>query len=245
MVFNNLFKNKKLLNNSTINSDKNYKGARLIHNRDGINKEVEMPDVTLKIQTEQNTLDFFHTHVKKSIKNQNIKITEISECYLVHLLADFILTQKAFNLKSNGDRPLALIYHQAQFETANNKIKLFKELGDSSLFITGFFPDSFNRKVTDVDYYISLGKSAYENLSTIFDKIHKSDFTLLFCELAEKFVAITDILSEISEESFTKWNDGILRLYERWLKTRSKRDERLLSKRGIIPNQTLTPNTIQ
>ena len=204
-----------------------------------------MPAEVPTIQTESNTLSFFHDHIKKSIKNQSVEITEISEHYLVHLLADFTLTQKAFNLKSNENRPLALIYHQAQFETANKKIKLFKELGDFSLFITGFFPDSLNRKVIDVDYHISLGKGAYKNLSAVFDKIHNSDFTLLFYELAEKFVSITHIFSEISSESFTKWNDGILRLYERWLKTRSKRDERLLCKKGIIPNYSLTHNTIQ
>ncbi|MCK5188014.1 MAG: hypothetical protein KAR43_12860 [Deltaproteobacteria bacterium] len=204
-----------------------------------------MPTATPTIQTEKNTLDFFHKHVKESIKNQNIKITKISEHYLVHLLADFTLTQKAFKLTGNNIRPLTLIYHQAQFETANRKIKIFKELGDFSLFITGFLPDSLNRKVIDVDYYISLGRSAYENLSVIFEEIHESDFNLLFCELAEKFVAVTDILAEISSESFTQWNDGILRLYERWLKTRSKRDERLLFKKGIIPNQTLKYKTIQ
>jgi hypothetical protein len=92
---------------------------------------------------------------------------------------------------------------------------------------------------------MSLGKGAYKNLSAIFGKIHNSDFTLLFCELAEKFVSITDIFAEISSDSSTKWNDGILRLYERCLKTRSKRDERLLCKKGIIPNYTLTHNTIQ
>lgn len=204
-----------------------------------------MPAATPTIQTEQNTLDFFHKHVKESIKNQNIKITTISEHYLAHLLADFTLTHKAFKLTGNNIRPLALIYHQAQFETPNRKIKIFKELGDFSLFITGFLPDSLNRKVTDVDYYISLGRSAYENLSVIFEKIQKSDFNLLFCELSEKFVAVTDILAEISSESFTQWNDGVLRLYERWLKTRSKRDERLLFKKGIIPNQTLNHQTIQ
>ena len=204
-----------------------------------------MPAVIPKIQTERSILDFFYTYVKKSIKNQNIEITEISEYYLVNLLADFALTQKAFKLTGNDDRPLALIYHQAQLETANNKIKLLKELGDFSLFTTGFFSDSLNRKVIDADYYISLGKGAYENLSTIFKKFHKSDFTLLYYELAEKFVSITDIIAEISSDSLSKWDDGILRIYERWLKTRSKRDERLLHKKGIIPNCTLQHKTLQ
>jgi hypothetical protein len=190
-----------------------------------------MPTVLPTIQTEKNTFDFFHEHVKDSLKNQNITITTTSEHYLVSLLVDFTLTNKVFSLTENDNRPLAIIYHQAQLETASNKIKIFKELGDFSLFITG--------KVTDIDYYMLLGKSAYENLSIIFKKNQKSSFTLLFDELAEKFVSIADILAEISSNSSTKWDDGILRLYERWLKTRSKRDERLLCKKGIIPNYTI------
>jgi hypothetical protein len=180
-----------------------------------------MPTVLPTIQTEKNTFDFFQQHVKDCLKNQNITITTTSEHYLVSLLVDFTLTNKVFSLTENDNRPLAIIYHQAQLET------------------TGFFPDSLNRKVTDVDYYMLLGKSAYENLSIIFKKNHKDSFTLLFDELAEKFVSIADILAEISSNSATKWDDGILRLYERWLKTRSKRDERLLCKKGIIPNYTL------
>jgi len=204
-----------------------------------------MPSEKITIRPEKNTLDFFQRHVKKSLQNQHIEITALSEQYLVHLLADFALTCRAFSLTSQDERPLALIYHHAQFETFPTKIKIFKELGDFSLFVSGFFPDSFNRKLNDVDYYMSLGKGAYRTLSSLFEKFHHQDFNLLFHELAEKFVALTDILAEISSESFTKWNDGILRLYERWLKTRSKRDERLLSTKGIIPNHLLPSKTIQ
>jgi hypothetical protein len=204
-----------------------------------------MSTVLPTIQTEQNTFDYFSQNVKESLKNQHITITKTSEYYLVHLLVDFTFTRNIFNLADRDDRPLAVIYHQAQQETAENKIKLFKNLGDFALFITGFFPDSLNRKITDVDYYILLGKSAYENLSAIFERDHKASFTLLFDELAEKFVSITDILAEISSKSSTHWNDGILRLYERWLKTGSKRDERLLWAKGIMPNRTVPNKVIQ
>jgi hypothetical protein len=204
-----------------------------------------MPRELTTIHTEKDAFDFFHTHVKKSIQNQHIEITEISEHYLVQLLVDFALTSRAFKLTLNDERPLALIYHHAQFETAPARITTFKELGDFSLFISGFFPDSLNRKVIDIDYYISLGRGAYENLSTIFERFHSSDFNSLFHELAEKFTTLTNILSEISSESFTRWNDGILRLYERWLKTRSKRDERLLCEQGILPTPTFNHKTIQ
>ncbi len=135
-----------------------------------------MSTVPQTIRTEKTTFDYFSQHVKESLKNQHITITKTSEHYLVHLLTDFTFSQNTFNLAHSDNRPLAIIYHQAQQETAENKIKIFKELGDFSLFITGFFPDSLNRKVTDVDYYIFLGKSAYVNLSSIFEKNQRRFF---------------------------------------------------------------------
>ncbi len=204
-----------------------------------------MPGVTSTIQTEKTTLAFFHQHVRESMKNQNVIITKTSEQYIVQLLADFTLARNAFNLAHKDQRPLAIIYQEAQFETASRKIRMLKELGDFSLFITGFFPDSLNRKIIDVDYYIFLGRSSYGTLSSTLEKTCNPSSTLLFDELAEKFVSISDILAEISSKSSTQWNDGILRLYERWLKTRSKRDERLLSLKGIIPNRTIPHTVVQ
>ena len=197
------------------------------------------------IRTEQNTFDFFYHHVQESMKHQNITISKYSEHYLVNLLVDYTRSHNAFSLIHNDGRPLALIYHQAHHEQASARIKTFKALGDFSLFTTGFFPDSFNRKVIDLDYYIVLGRSAYGHLSQILERVNRSSFNLLFDELAEKFVSITNILSEISSTSATQWNDGILRVYERWLKTGSRRDERLLFSRGVIPNHTLNHRTVQ
>jgi hypothetical protein len=35
-----------------------------------------------------------------------------------------------------------------------------RRVGDASLFISGFFADSLNRSLVDVDYYIDLGERA-------------------------------------------------------------------------------------
>ena len=35
-----------------------------------------------------------------------------------------------------------------------------KQIGDVSLFISGFFSDSLRRKLVDVDYYVSIGGGA-------------------------------------------------------------------------------------
>ena len=59
----------------------------------------------------------------------------------------------------------------------------------------------------------------------------------IFSELAEKFTRFVDVLSEVSDRSGTNSSTDLLRLYEKWLRTRSPRNGDLLLERGIVPNQ--------
>ena len=45
------------------------------------------------------------------------------------------------------------------------RFELLKKLGDRSLYISGFFADSLQRKVVDVDYYAEMGGVAYGALA--------------------------------------------------------------------------------
>ena len=79
----------------------------------------------------------------------------------------------------------------------------------------------------DLDYYISLGGYAYSRLAS-----HDDAFADVFGELAEKFVPVVDVLSDISDRSRSS-NRDVLRLYERWLRTGSERDRLLLAEKGL------------
>ena len=58
----------------------------------------------------------------------------------------------------------------------------------------------------------------------------------IFAELADKFVAFVDVLSEVSARTLLTSDADLLRLYEKWLRTGSRRDGDLLAERGIVPN---------
>ena len=116
-----------------------------------------------------------------------------------------------------------------------------KEIGDVALFVSGFFADSLNRKLVDVDYYVSIGGSAYNALS----RVETDTFSPVFAELAEKFVGFVDVLSEVSERTSCASNADLLRLYEKWLKTGSRRSGQLLVERGVVPNSSITSMRIQ
>ena len=92
-----------------------------------------------------------------------------------------------------------------------------------------------------MDYYIGLGAYAYGVLS------EEADSTLapVFSELGQKFVAFVDVLGEISTRATVMSNNDLLRLYEKWLRTRSRRDGELLAARGIVPNASVGEKFVQ
>jgi hypothetical protein len=116
-----------------------------------------------------------------------------------------------------------------------------RQVGDLSLFISGFFADSLTRSLVDIDYYIQLGEYAYACLARQGD----AAFADVFDELAEKFPAFVDVLGEVSEQTALTSNSDLLRLYERWLRTKSRRSGDLLAARGIVPNASIRSRLIQ
>ena len=58
-------------------------------------------------------------------------------------------------------------------------------------------------------------------------------------------VGFVDVLSEVSERTSCMSNADLLRLYEEWLKTGSRRSGQLLAERGVVPNASIKSARIQ
>ena len=81
-----------------------------------------------------------------------------------------------------------------------------RRVGDHSLFLVGFFSDSLSNRLVDVDYYISLGGSAYGHLASRDEEA----FADVFGEIAEKFVPLVDVLADISDRASISTNRDLL-----------------------------------
>jgi hypothetical protein len=149
----------------------------------------------------------------------------------------FINTENLYPVDSEG-KPAETLTQQLAIaleeEKAEQRAFRLRQLGDHSLYVAGFFSDSLSRKLVDVDYYIGMGGAAYENVARLEDKKAKID---LFLELASKFSRFVDILSQISEETGFRADNhqDLLRVYDLWLKTGSKKFANQLVKAGINP----------
>jgi len=183
-------------------------------------------------------LEFFRELVLGALKNQNVNVNEDIEYYLVSLLTKYLSVEA---MQKSEQDPLAIQLHKAMISGTQEQIQLLKELGDFSLYISGFFSDSLNRKLVDVDYYIAMGGVAYKRLSEVFEK---SVLKAMFEDLGSRFLTYTDILAEVSDTTFTHTHRDILRLYEKWLKTRSERVASLLKKEGLFPIDTIPTELI-
>ena len=189
---------------------------------------------------EQTPVEYFKELVESALARQHLQAGDLTEYYLVNLLCQYIRLD-ARNGISDHAEPLALRLARALDSGGLEQRTRLRSLGDFSLFMSGFFADSFRGRSIDVDYYKSMGEYAYGSLSRSDDDA----FAEVFAELARKFVGYMDVLSDISERTALTTSADVLRLYEKWLRTGSPRDGRRLIERGVLPNESIGKRFLQ
>jgi hypothetical protein len=184
----------------------------------------------------ESPVEYFKELVEGALARQGLVANQLTSFYVVHLLTGFIERRQ-----EDDDAPLGVQLARALDRAGAEQRASLKQIGDVSLFVSGFFADSLRGKLVDVDYYVSIGGVAYQALS----RDGTDALSPAFAELAEKFIAFVDVLSEVSERSSCATNTDLLRLYERWLKTGSRRSGQLLVERGVVPNSSLRSTRVQ
>ena len=185
-----------------------------------------------QILSGQSAQEFFKELVSGTVAQRNLKIREETEFYLVTLLSEHLRSGSRNGVSSDEDsEPLAFILKRALEARREDRWRQLKRLGDTSLFVSGFFGDSLAGSLVDVDYYIAMGERAYDTLRD--EPRGPRGRHALFGELADRFAEFVDVLAEIAELSELRSNRGLVRLYERFLLTGSQRVADRLRDRGV------------
>lgn len=189
---------------------------------------------------EQTPAEYFKELVDSALVRQHVPAGEFTSYYLVNLLVRFVRPESRM-AEGALDEPLAFRLKRALESGGTEQRARLRDLGDVSLFTSGFFSDSLQRQAIDVDYYVSMGEYAYASLGRRDDDA----FADVFAELARRFVGYMDVLADISERTALASSHDVLRLYEKFLRTGSVRDGQKLIDRGIIPNASIGKRFIQ
>jgi len=180
-------------------------------------------DVTLAASVDE----FFHEVVTDALEAVDLDASEPASWYLVGLLGDFTkarLTDEPLGMKlaRPGDDP-------------GERVRNLKQVGDTSLYVAGFFAESLTRSLVDVDYYVGIGQSAYTQLARSLHGAPRSQrsITEVYEELAAKFPQFVDVLAAVRKRVDFATPD-IGRLYEIWLRTRDEWVEKKLAAAGLL-----------
>jgi hypothetical protein len=190
-------------------------------------------DRTGTIVLDQSPQEFFRELVSGTLAHRRLRVQEGTEFYLVRLLARFLEREELFAPTPEGSsevEPLALLLLRALEEGRRQRREGLKRLGDTSLFVAGFFGDSLARTAVDTAYYVAMGERAYQALAGSPGPAGTAE---IFEEMADRFEDFVDVLAEIAEMQDLRSNRGLVRLYERFLHTGSERVAEQLRRRGV------------
>ena len=193
-----------------------------------------------EVLTVTNLSEYFRTALKAAAGAQDLSLSDGTECYLVNLLSRYARTEELFERAPEGGglkTPLlaALMSRALSSTVEAERERRLQRLGDIALFWAGFFAHGFARRLIDVDYYIAMGGRAYGSLADGAHTPGLEGVRPVFAELAAKFVAVVDALNELADGARPLSMDDLLRYYEIWQKTGSRRAHAKLTGFGITP----------
>ena len=184
--------------------------------------------------------EFFRDALHGATAKQRLELDGHTERYVVNVLTTFSRAEAFYEPTPAGPRlkPLALMLAEATAAPSDSdRQRALQRLGDVSLFIAGFFAHGLVRKVVDVDYHIAMGGRAYGTLADCNRGARRArTIGSVFGELAAKFRELVDALNEIADAARPLSHEELLRLYELWIKTGSRRAAGRLRDLGVEPN---------
>ena len=183
--------------------------------------------------------DYFRTSVDNVIAKQGVELDPHAAHYVVNLITLFARSEELYedDGETYGLKPLAIMLADAaDAPSPDHRTQTLQRIGDVAMFISGFFIESLETKAVDVDYYIYMGENAYGSLSEeVRGTFRGNVFADVYRELACKFPIVIDVLNEVRDGAAHESDANLLRTYEIWSKTGSRRAEKLLRDQGVIP----------
>jgi hypothetical protein len=193
----------------------------------------------MEIVAARSVSGFFCEVVEDVMRARRVDATDGATRYLVSLLADYAHPDSRTG--ETLERPLTLLLDEALRDPdPAQRFERLRTLGDGVLYGCGFFGDHFEARGVDPKYLHGLGTRAYGAASSMLRRGTDDNGPDLFAELAHNFDRFVDVVADVADTTITMGMEssrGLLKVYERWLKTGSERLASALTSRGVMPTR--------
>lgn len=141
---------------------------------------------------------YFREALLEAIRNANVVVSEPTQVYVVHLLNEFSRSERAFAGVDHGEKPvLAHMLERAYGSDNREALRIFRHLGDTSLYLLGFFKESTKTRIVSDSYYKDMGAQAYSCASDL-SRAYAAHSAAIFQELSENFSDLVRVLELIA-----------------------------------------------
>ncbi len=183
------------------------------------------------LSQEENLFDFFHEAVGSAVNSSGTPVSEDGVYYLSNLLVE-----RGRAPEVPQPETLVELRIQAQERGGAASVQTWRELGDRALYTSGFFRPSLSRQNVSLDYYLSMGAAAYDQLSTVMRWTGAGGgFENIYEELAHQFQECSAILQRVRDQVRAHTHADILKLYEQWIAQPDRITAEKLAELGVTP----------
>ncbi|HXH74350.1 MAG TPA: hypothetical protein VNJ08_05265 [Bacteriovoracaceae bacterium] len=177
---------------------------------------------------------FFFEGLVEINKKSLCPVPESLIFYSSDVLDKFSLSQDFFEVSDGKVREkiLGMKLLEAAHLSREEQTRVYKEVGDMSLMVCGYFSESINKKIIDTQYYAQLGKMAYGHLNNVIPSL--LDIPSFYGMVATSFEPITTLMSILASTSRGQDNHH---LFQRLMRNEHVSDREMLAG-GILPSRT-------
>jgi hypothetical protein len=191
---------------------------------------------------------FFAELVSHATEDRQLQSNEATTAYVAALLADYAHPD-AFS-RTSLERPFTLLLAEAMESAGHERFERLRAIGDGALYLRGFFREHLETRGVALPYVSAVGARAYDGVATML-RVNvgvgaaagtgESAVPDVFGELAARFDAFVELLESVSDRLVAQCAagspGGVLKLYERWMKTGSSDIAAALGEHGLVPQR--------
>lgn len=183
------------------------------------------------VEDAMNLFDFFNEQVERTSEDIDLTLHRDTRLYLANVLTERARMDRA----APEAHTLAELHAAAALAPPAQQARTYRELGDRALYAVGYFSESIERKIVSEDYYVDMGRAAYDRADFVFRRWFADAFGPVFRELAECFQDCARIYTRIRA---IHEGDTLDALYREWLETGSEEVAQKLREVGLILPRT-------
>lgn len=176
-------------------------------------------------------VEYFKDQVKIALEHQHVLVHELTEWYIVSLLASLRHVEKPSPLWVGKGTVAEKLAEALGILGGSKKAEALREVGDYCLMISGFWQGRLRRSLVDANYYIGMGRFAFDVLG----QKKGGQLAEQFIEISSRFLELGDVLAEVAEASefVVIDNAHLIEIYERYMRTRNPRLAKFLMEKGF------------